>query len=47
MTPKPKELSYTCLGRDLEARQDADRAVELGFARGQLESTIAEAKSQQ
>ena len=39
-------LAYTQLGMDAEAQQDIERAVELGFARGAVESSIAEAKSQ-
>ncbi len=41
-----RALSYTYLDRDLEAKQDTERAIELGFDRELLESAIAAAKKQ-
>ena len=39
-----RALAYTLLGRDAEAQQDADRAVNLGFDPATLEKTIDELK---
>ena len=39
-------LAFTLLGKDKEAQQDVDRAVELGFDRGLLDSAIENAKKQ-
>ena len=38
--------SYQFLGRDLEAQQDVDRAVEFGFDRLLLEAEIEEGRNQ-
>ena len=39
-----RAVSYTLLGMDAEAQEDIERAIELGFDRGVVESAIAEAK---
>jgi hypothetical protein len=39
-----RAIAYTLLSKDKEAQQDVDRAVELGFDRGALESAIEESK---
>ena len=39
-----RALSYIYLNRDVEAEQDAERAIELGAERGILEAAIEEAK---
>ena len=41
-----RALAYASLGMNAEAQQDIERAIELGFDRGDLESAIAEVKSQ-
>ncbi len=41
---KNRALSYSFLGKDAEARQDVDRAVELGVNRTDLERKIEELK---
>jgi len=40
-----RAVAYTRLGNDQEAQQDIDRAVELGFDRGGLESEIEDLKN--
>ena len=40
-----RAVAYTRLGHDQEAQQYIDRAVELGFDRGELESEIEELKN--
>ncbi len=36
-------MYYSYLGKDLEAQQDLERAIELGYDRALLESDIEEA----
>ena len=51
-TPNPSDsyyyraISYTSLGNDVEARQDVERAVELGIDRAELEAAMEDAKRQ-
>ena len=39
-----RALTYTMLGKYIDAQRDVDRAVELGIDRGGLEATIGELK---
>ena len=41
-----RALAYTIISMDAEAQQDVDRAVELGFNRTRLDSTIDELRKQ-
>ena len=41
-----RAVTHTLLGNDNEAQKDADRAVELGFDRANLDNRIEGAKTQ-
>ena len=41
-----RAFAYTSLGKDTEAEQDINLAIELGIDRAVMESTIQELKSQ-
>ncbi len=41
-----RSVAYTSVGKDAEARQDIERAVELGVERATVEQAVEQAKQQ-